>query len=122
MALEQIVSNLIDNAIKYLRRDVPGQIAIGAEETPTAYRISIADNGRGIDPKDRERVFELFRRAGALDRPGEGIGLAHARGLARRIGGTLSIADNPTGGTIFTLSLSKLWMARQANAAKGAAA
>jgi signal transduction histidine kinase len=122
MALEQVISNLIDNAIKYLRRDVPGRIVIRAEETPLAYKISVADNGRGIEAKDRERVFELFRRAGAPDRPGEGIGLAHARGLARRVGGTLGIADNPDGGTIFTLSLSKLWMARQAIAAKGEAA
>jgi signal transduction histidine kinase len=128
MALEQIISNLIDNAVKYLRRDVPGRISISAEETPTNYRISIADNGRGIDPKDRERVFELFRRAGPQDRPGEGIGLAHARGLARRVGGALGVADNPGGGTVFTLTLSKLWMARQsasgkdASAAKGAAA
>lgn len=122
MALEQIISNLIDNAIKYLRRDVAGEIAVSAEETPVAYRISVADNGRGIDPKDRERVFELFRRAGAQDRPGEGIGLAHARGLARRVGGALGVADNPKGGTVFTLTLSKLWMARQAPAAKGAAA
>jgi signal transduction histidine kinase len=122
MALEQIISNLIDNAIKYLRRDVAGRITISAEETPTAYRISVADNGRGIDPKDRERVFELFRRAGPQDRPGEGIGLAHARSLARRIGGGLSVADNPSGGTIFTLTLSKLWMARQASAAQRAAA
>src|SRR5262249_37451766 len=57
MALEQIVSNLIDNAIKYLRRDVAGHVAVKAEETPTTYRITVADNGRGIEPKDRERVF-----------------------------------------------------------------
>ncbi|HVZ01727.1 MAG TPA: CHASE3 domain-containing protein [Dongiaceae bacterium] len=122
MALEQIISNLIDNAIKYLRPGVAGRISISAAETPLAYRISVADNGRGIDPKDRERVFELFRRAGAQDRPGEGIGLAHARGLARRIGGALGVADNPGGGTVFTLSLSKHWMARQVTAAKGEAA
>jgi signal transduction histidine kinase len=122
MALEQILSNLIDNAIKYLRRDVAGHVTVNAEETPTTYRISVADNGRGIDPKDRERVFELFRRAGPQDRPGEGIGLAHARGLARRIGGGLSVADNPGGGTIFTLTLSKLWMARQSATGNGAVA
>jgi len=122
MALEQIISNLIDNAIKYSRKDIAGRIAVSAEETPAAYRISIADNGRGIDPKDRERIFELFRRAGPQDRPGEGIGLAHARGLARRIGGALGVADNPQGGTIFTLTLSKLWMARQSATGMGAAA
>jgi signal transduction histidine kinase len=101
---------------------VPGQISVRAEETPTTYRIHIADNGRGVDPKDRERVFELFRRAGPQDRPGEGIGLAHARGLARRIGGGLAVADNPGGGTVFTLALSKHWMARQSASSGGAVA
>jgi signal transduction histidine kinase len=122
MALEQVISNLIDNAIKYLRRDIAGRIRVTAEETPVAFQIHVADNGRGIEAKDRERVFELFRRAGPQDRPGEGIGLAHARGLARRVGGALGVADNPGGGTIFTLTLSKLWMARQRAAAKGEAA
>ena len=49
------------------------------------------DNGRGIDPKDHERIFDLFRRAGTQDRPGEGIGLAHVRALVRRLGGTMSL-------------------------------
>jgi hypothetical protein len=118
MAIEQIVSNLVDNALKYLRRDVPGRISVTAEETPTAYRIHVTDNGRGIAANDQARVFELFRRAGPQDTPGEGIGLAHARGLARRIGGALGVAVNPAGGSIFTLTLSKLWMARQAAAGR----
>jgi signal transduction histidine kinase len=120
MSVEQILSNLIDNAVKYLRDDVPGRISITAQETPTTYRIAVADNGRGINPQDRERVFDLFRRAGKLDRPGEGIGLAHSRSLARRIGGTLAVAENPGGGSVFILTLSKLWMARQATATGGA--
>jgi signal transduction histidine kinase len=120
MAVEQILSNLIDNALKYRREDVPGRISVSAQETPTAYRIAVTDNGRGIDPKDRERVFDLFRRAGRQDKPGEGIGLAHSRSLARRIGGSLAVAENPGGGSIFTLTLSKLWMARQAKDTGGA--
>ncbi|HEY4161655.1 MAG TPA: CHASE3 domain-containing protein [Dongiaceae bacterium] len=119
MAVEQILSNLIDNALKYLREGVPGRIVASAQETPTTYRISVADNGRGIDPRDRDRVFDLFRRAGKQDRPGEGIGLAHSRGLARRIGGMLGVAENPGGGSIFTLTLSKHWMARQVKGAGG---
>src|SRR5262249_47979870 len=99
----------------------PGRIEIRAEETPREHRISVIDNGRGIAPDDRERVFDLFRRAGAQDKPGEGIGLTHSRGLARRIGGAIQLDEAPGGGSIFTLSLSKLWMARQAAAPEGAA-
>jgi len=121
MALEQILSNLVDNALKYLRDGVPGRIEVRAEETPREIRISVADNGRGIAPADRERVFDLFRRAGVQDKPGEGIGLTHSRGLARRIGGTIQLDDAPGGGSVFTLVLSKLWMARQAAAPEGAA-
>jgi signal transduction histidine kinase len=114
MAIEQILSNLIDNALKYLRDGVPGRIEVRAEETPTEHRIIVADNGRGIAPADRERIFDLFRRAGVQDKPGEGIGLAHSRSLARRIGGTLRVDSPEHGGSTFTLTLSKLWMARQA--------
>jgi signal transduction histidine kinase len=122
MAVEQILSNLVDNALKYLRNGVPGRIEVRAEETPLVHRISVIDNGRGIGPADRERVFDLFRRAGVQDKPGEGIGLAHARGLARRIGGTIQLDDAPGGGSVFTLVLSKMWMARQPAAPKGVAA
>jgi len=119
MAVEQILSNLLDNALKYLRSDTPGRIEVKAEETPREHRISVIDNGRGIAPADRERVFDLFRRAGVQDKPGEGIGLAHSRGLARRIGGSILLDEAPGGGSIFTLALSKLWMARQQAAAEG---
>ncbi len=122
MAVEQILSNLVDNALKYLRDGVPGRIQVVAEDTPRDYRISVIDNGRGIAPADRERVFDLFRRAGVQDKPGEGIGLAHSRGLARRIGGSIQLEEAPGGGSVFTLVLSKLWMARQPVAQGGVAA
>ena len=120
--VEQILSNLVDNALKYLRDGVPGRIEVKAEDTPREIRISVIDNGRGIAPGDRERVFDLFRRAGPQDKPGEGIGLAHSRGLARRIGGTIQLEEAPGGGSIFTLVLSKMWMARQTVAPGGVAA
>lgn len=46
---------------------------------------------RGIEPRDHERVFDLFRRSGVQDQQGEGIGLAHARALAYRLGGNIEI-------------------------------
>ncbi len=105
MALEQIFTNLIDNAVKYLRADVPGRIEISASETPGYITYLVSDNGRGIDPRDKVRVFELFRRSGPQDRPGEGIGLAHVRTLVRRMGGAI-IMDSELGrGTTFKVTL-----------------
>ena len=54
--------------------------------------FEVRDNGRGIDPRDHDRIFDLFRRSGVQDQPGEGIGLAHVRALAYRLGGTIDVA------------------------------
>ena len=111
VAMEQIFSNLLDNAVKYLRPGRPGRIEVTAEEKIGFAVIRVTDNGRGIDPADRERVFELFRRAGAQDRPGEGIGLAHVRALVRRLGGTIRLDSEPGEGSTFTVILPKRWKA-----------
>ena len=68
LAVEQIFSNLIDNALKYLKPGVPGDISIQGR-TKLGYAIfDVTDNGRGIDPKDHQRIFDLFRRAGLQDK------------------------------------------------------
>ncbi|WP_051356938.1 sensor histidine kinase [Azorhizobium doebereinerae] len=105
LALEQIFTNLIDNAVKYLRPDVPGLIEISARETVGYVTYLVRDNGRGIDPGDRVRVFELFRRSGPQDRPGEGIGLAHVRTLVRRLGGGITLESELGVGTVFKVTL-----------------
>ena len=109
LALEQIFSNLIDNALKYLRDGVPGWIEVSAQDGIARVSVRVSDNGRGIDPKDRERIFDLFRRAGAQDRPGEGIGLAHVRTLVRRLGGTITVDGTPGVGSTFTVTIPKKW-------------
>ena len=91
LALEQIFSNLIDNALKYLRPGVPGDITVRGRTKLGFAIFEVTDNGRGVDPKDHQRIFDLFRRAGTQDRPGQGIGLAHVRALVRRLGGTMSV-------------------------------
>jgi PAS domain S-box-containing protein len=118
LALEQVFSNLMDNAVKYLRVGVPGSIEVGATESDGSVTFEIRDNGRGIDAKDRERIFDLFRRSGVQDRPGDGIGLAHARALVRRLGGTISVESEPDHGTVFKVALPKRW---QPAASEGAA-
>lgn len=116
LALEQIFSNLIDNAIKYLKNGVPGEIRIRGR-TKLGYAIfEISDNGRGIDPKDHQRIFDLFRRAGTQDKPGQGIGLAHVRALVRRLGGTMSVSSELNAGSTFTITLPIDWNASNRNA------
>ena len=109
LALEQVFSNLMDNAVKYLRAGVPGSIEVQATESDGAVTYEVRDNGRGIDAKDRERIFDLFRRSGIQDRPGDGIGLAHARALVRRLGGSINVESEPDRGTVFKVTLPKRW-------------
>jgi signal transduction histidine kinase len=113
LALEQILSNLIDNALKYLKTGVPGEITVRGRTKLGFAIFEISDNGRGIDPKDHQRIFELFRRAGTQDKPGQGIGLAHVRALVRRLGGTMSVASELHQGSTFTITLPIKWSANR---------
>ena len=115
LAIEQIFSNLIDNALKYLKSGVPGDITIRGRSKLGFAIFEIADNGRGIDAKDHQRIFELFRRAGTQDKPGQGIGLAHVRALVRRLGGTMSVASELGRGSTFTITLPIAWAAGNRN-------
>jgi signal transduction histidine kinase len=115
LALEQIFSNLIDNALKYLKPGVPGDISIRGRTKLGFAIFEIADNGRGIDPRDHQRIFDLFRRAGTQDKPGQGIGLAHVRALVRRLGGTMSVSSELDSGSSFTITLPINWTASNRN-------
>ncbi|MES2192806.1 MAG: CHASE3 domain-containing protein [Pseudomonadota bacterium] len=115
LAMEQIFSNLIDNALKYLKPGVPGEIHVRGRTKLGFAIFEIADNGRGIDPKDHQRIFDLFRRAGTQDKPGQGIGLAHVRALVRRLGGTMSVSSELHNGSTFTITLPISWAATNRN-------
>jgi signal transduction histidine kinase len=106
LSIEQILGNLVDNAIKYRQPDRP--LALKVRTMPEGrhmVRIEVEDNGRGIAEQDHERVFELFRRAGQQDKSGEGIGLAHVRSLARNLGGEISVSSRLGEGSTFVLRL-----------------
>jgi signal transduction histidine kinase len=105
LAVEQIFSNLIENALKYPAPGRPGHIRVSGARTGRMIRYDVQDNGRGIAERDRERIFELFRRAGPQDTPGEGIGLAHVRALLRRLGGTIDCESVPDVGSSFIVCL-----------------
>ena len=106
LSLEQIFGNLLDNAIKYRARNRPLRINVSAR-TLAGDRLSIeiADNGRGIDPSDHDRIFDLFARAGPRDQPGEGIGLAYVRTIVRNLGGEIAVSSELGVGTSFRIVL-----------------
>lgn len=108
LSIEQIFGNLIDNAVKYLDPSRPGRIVVTGEDVAGGWvEYRIADNGRGISPKDHERIFELFRRSGKQDRPGEGLGLAFVRNSVRRLGGSIDIDSTLGEGSTFVLKFPK---------------
>ena len=106
LSLEQIFGNLLDNAVKYRSKQRPLRIKVSSRlESGSMIAIEVADNGRGIDGQDLERVFELFRRAGAQDQPGDGIGLAQVRTVVRNLGGDITVTSALDKGTTFRIVL-----------------
>lgn len=113
LVIEQIFGNLLDNAVKYSQPGRPLEVVIEGEPIDAdtvAYRVR--DNGRGISQRDFERIFELFRRAGAQNQPGEGVGLAFVRNSVRILGGTIEVESNVGEGSTFHLKLPKVLDAR----------
>jgi signal transduction histidine kinase len=108
LSVEQIVGNLIDNAVKYLDPTRPGRIVVSGRDLPGGWvEYVVADNGRGISERDHERIFELFRRSGRQDRPGEGLGLAFVRNSVRRLGGSIDVESTLGEGSTFRLKFPK---------------
>jgi signal transduction histidine kinase len=106
LALEQIFGNLLDNAVKYRDLKRPLNISIhAAEDRARRIVIEVKDNGRGIAKQDHERVFEIFRRSGTQDQPGEGIGLAHVRTMVRNLGGDITLRSELMKGTTMRVDL-----------------
>jgi len=118
LSLEQIFGNLLDNSIKYrsqnrpLRIDVRGRVAPG-----NRVSIEIADNGRGIADQDKQRIFELFRRSGIQDQPGDGIGLAYVLASVRNLGGEIAVTSALEQGTTFRVILPRTLRAVQTSPA-----
>jgi len=105
MVMEQIMGNLIGNAIKYLSPGRPGEIRIWSESNDKGIAISVQDNGRGISDAEREKVFQIFRRGRHQDVVGEGMGLAYVQTLARAQNGSISYTSIEDQGSTFTVFL-----------------
>jgi signal transduction histidine kinase len=108
VALEQIFSNLIDNAVKYLKPGRTGRIDIGCLETGRDYIFSVRDNGRGIEAEDGQKVFHIFRRArNTGDVRGLGLGMAFVKATLRKLNGGIWFDSTLDEGTTFFISLPK---------------
>jgi signal transduction histidine kinase len=105
-AMEQIMGNILSNAVKYLDSSRLGQIEVTAQANGAETTFRIRDNGRGIAEEDMDKVFAPFRRAGKQDTPGEGMGLAYVQTLLRRHGGRIACESELGKGTTFTFTIS----------------
>jgi signal transduction histidine kinase len=94
--LYSVLLNLVSNAVKYSRADVPPAIGITAEQRGRSWRISVSDNGIGIPDSERDRVFELFQRV-ETSVEGSGIGLATVKRVIEAHGGAIGVSpvDGP---------------------------
>lgn len=101
--LEQLLVNVLDNAVKYTLRESP--IELSARREGDAVVVEVADRGPGIPAGDEELIFERFRRGPRHEVPGAGLGLAIARAIAVAHGGTLTAANRPGGGAVLRLTL-----------------
>jgi signal transduction histidine kinase len=105
-SMEEVLSNILTNAVNYLDPSRPGEIEITGECEPEGVAFRVRDNGRGIAADDLHKVFEPFRRAGRQDVPGDGMGMAYAQALVRRHGGSIACTSEPGVGTTFTFAIS----------------
>jgi signal transduction histidine kinase len=102
--LDQILDNLLKNAVAYSPRETPIEISTSAEAEHALIRVR--DHGAGIDPAERERIFERFARGVAVaSQPGMGIGLYVSRAIATRMGGRLFIEESSNQGAVFAVEI-----------------
>ncbi|MFJ8804476.1 ATP-binding protein [Streptomyces sp. NPDC102490] len=102
--LGRVLANLLDNAQRHAR----SAVEVSVRRDGDAVVVAVADDGEGVPAADRERIFERFVRldsARSRDDGGAGLGLAIARDVAVRHGGTLTVHDAPAGGALFELRL-----------------
>ena len=102
--MEQVLLNLVDNALKYSPAGTP--VVIKAWAAGKSLTLSVTDQGPGIAPGEEERIFEkLARGEAATSRPGAGLGLAICKGILTAHGGRIQAVNHPQGGAQFLVTL-----------------
>lgn len=108
--LNQILMNLISNAIRYNDKDVV-VIDVNVSEEKDTYVFDVSDNGNGIKAEKIGSIFQLFETSGAEDRFGKkasGIGLSTVKKVVEKLGGDISVTSEVGVGTTFTFSIMKV--------------
>lgn len=104
--LVQVVTNLISNAVKFSPPD--GEVVVAVARRGEGFRISVSDQGGGVPPEFRSRIFHKFAQADGTNTRrtgGTGLGLSIVREIVGRLGGEVSFADAPERGTVFYVDL-----------------
>ena len=102
--LATLLTNLIDNALKFTPANKPVRVTIRREAAEAV--LEVLDQGPGIAPADRDAIFERYRRGSdAGDIPGAGLGLYLVREIVARHGGEVVLFSPPAGGAIFRVTL-----------------
>ncbi len=105
--IQSLFQNLLSNALKY-NNSQPPTIAIGCQDQDESYRFFVKDNGIGLDPRFSERIFQVFQRLHTTrEYSGSGLGLALAKKIVERHGGSIWVASEPSQGSIFYFTLKK---------------
>lgn len=105
-ALEQVLVNLVENAVKYTPEE--GHVEVAAVPGKSQLRLEVRDNGPGIDPKHRARIFERFYRVDpgrSRDMGGTGLGLSIVRHLIEAMGGQVGVEGREPHGSLFWVSV-----------------
>lgn len=104
--LGQLLQNLVANGLKFVAEGSAARVHVTAERVPGAWAVTVSDNGIGVDPAHRERIFGMFERLHARERyQGTGIGLAICARIVERRGGSIWVEDNPSGGSRFRFTI-----------------
>jgi signal transduction histidine kinase len=106
-SLVQCFSNLLGNAVKFMPADRQPEIQVRTARQHGRCRVSIVDNGPGIDPSEHQRIFGMFERVAARQVPGTGIGLAIVKKAVERMGGTVGVISSPGNGAEFWIELAE---------------
>jgi signal transduction histidine kinase len=102
--LQQVLANLLDNAVKY--SPAGGEVEVEALAEDGTIQVEVRDRGPGVAPEHHTLIFERFGRvSGEQAKPGTGLGLFIARSIAEAHGGSLNVHSRPGNGAIFTLAI-----------------
>ena len=104
--MEQVLQNLISNALKYRKAEEPPRVHVSAQSSGWSWVISVTDNGIGFDPKFAERIFVLFQRLHGHEYSGTGVGLAICKRVIERAGGRIWAESSLGKGATFYFRLS----------------